>query len=452
MEREREKLIALLLGDLAPEDAPALQARIAGDAALQAQRDSLERQIAAMRNLPDDDVPQAAVDRVMNAVRGFHASPEAVQLARVITLKTFVNIYLPRIAAAALFVLLVGYAVHYIPDGPAPSVGTVIAADGSSYILTNDQLVEAGIGSPVRVKLATGEILLDGGAAVRVLSNGENQQPTVQVDRGRVVVDAARAPSTVDVGGRRVVMAAGTVLSLDYDREHARIVDGGAVVEIQRTSIADVLPHASEAYGIVLDASLLPEAVKRQRVTFFGTQLDGEGFVRSFVEAAAQYGVKREGKYLLYEAGTTHRVGDTEQVEVLSLNLLQGSAQVSSGTQTLDVPASISFTHDRTITNEQRPERSCIWARGMGNAVVDGKLRDVSTGEATLPAGSVIHPDRLVLPQGTERIFVLHGPDFNFPLPGGRMGRLVGLLSSGAEFQLEGSVIRVFVPHSSVAK
>jgi hypothetical protein len=61
-----------------------------------------------------------------------------------------------------------------------------------------------------------------------------------------------------------------------------------------------------------------------------------------------------------------------------------------------------------------------------------------------------------VLPEGEERIFVLDGPDFTFPLPGGRKGRLVGLLSSGAEFEVqkdEGKeIVRVFVPFSRTVR
>lgn len=451
MDAKREQLIALLLGDLSPDEAPAVEARIAGDVTMQAQRDSLERQVTAIRNLPDDDIPQVAVDRVLAAARNFHSEPEAVQLARVITLRAFVNVYLPRVAAAALFVLMVGYAVHYLPAGPEPSVATVIAADGNGWAVTDGELIEARIGAPLRVRFATGEVLLDGGAAVRVSGHGQHQAPQFEVDRGRVVVDAAHAPVQVSAAGRRVELERGSVVALDFDREHARIIEGGAVVEIQRTSIADVVPLANEAFGMHIDDSLLPEAVKRCRVTFFGTSLGKREFAESFVQAASVYGVRLSGNRLLYEAGTTRRVDDTEHDTLLTMTLLQGDAAVSLAMVRAPLTGTVAFTSDGALPAVDRPERTFVWARGMGNSVVDAKLRDVSTGEATLPAGSVIHPDRLVLPQGAERVFVLHGPDFNFPLPGGRKGRLVGLLSSGAEFELEGTVTRVFVPHSSVA-
>lgn len=451
MDRQREKLIALVLGDLQPDEIPGVEAQVSGDVTLQSQRDSLQCQVAAMRALPDDDIPQAAVDRVLEAARHFHEEPEAVQLARVITLRTFINVYLPRIAAAALFVLMVGYAVHYLPEGPQASVATVVAADGNGWAVTDGDLVEARIGSPLRIRFQTGELLLDGGAAVRVSAQGPYKAPQFEVDRGRVVVDAARAPVQLSAAGRSLELEPGAVVALDLDREHARIMDGGAVVEIQRTAIEDVVRAANEAYGMHIDDSLLPDAVKRRRVTFFGTQLGKREFADSFVQAASVYGVRLSGNRLLYEAGTTHRVDDTEFDTLLSVSLLNGAAEISQGNTRQTMPASIAFTRDGALPGAERPEHTFVWARGMGNAVVDAKLRNVSTGDATLPAGSVIHPDRLVLPEGSERIFVLHGPDFNFPLPGGRKGRLVGLLSSGAEFELEGGVTRVFVPHSSVA-
>jgi hypothetical protein len=153
--------------------------------------------------------------------------------------------------------------------------------------------------------------------------------------------------------------------------------------------------------------------------------------------------------------GTTLRVAATDEAEVLNLNLLQGRVNVT-GERRLNLGgrdglASVSlWSSGRVVEGESGPERSCTWARGMGNAAVEAKLSDVRLGESTLPAGTVIHPRKLILPEGEERIFLLEGNDFNFPLPGGHKGRLIALISSGAEFQLEGSATRVFVPHSRV--
>jgi ferredoxin len=77
MDPRREQLIALLLGDLEQDDAMGLEARLAGDAALQRERDTLERHLTAIRALPDDDLPQAAVDRVVAAAAEFNAAPQA---------------------------------------------------------------------------------------------------------------------------------------------------------------------------------------------------------------------------------------------------------------------------------------------------------------------------------------------------------------------------------------
>jgi hypothetical protein len=454
MEAERAQLISLLVGDLDRDEALQLEARFAGDTDLQARHEALRRQVIAIRALPGDDVPQAAVDRLLAAARDFHEEPEAVQLARVISLRAFFSVYLPRVAAAALFAGLVGLAVAYLPEGPSPGVGNVIV-DGLPMVVADGELVSARLGEPLQIKTSGAEILVDGGAAVRLHSQGPFTAPNIEIDRGRVVIDATRGATMVQAGSQALSLERGSVISVERDREYAQIQDSGTVVEIQRTTIEGVLEEARRAYGLNLDGSALPDAVARQRVTFYATQLDADGFKRTFEEAAGQYGVRLMGNRLVYMPGTTLRVAATDEAEVLNLNLLQGRVNVT-GERRLNLGgrdglASVSlWSSGRVIEGESGPERSCTWARGMGNAVVEAKLSDVRLGESTLPAGTVIHPRKLILPEGEERIFLLEGNDFNFPLPGGHKGRLIALISSGAEFQLEGSATRVFVPHSRV--
>jgi hypothetical protein len=457
MDPRREQLIALLLGELEQDEAMVLDARLADDGALQRERDSLERQLTAIRALPEDDLPQAAVDRVVAAAAEFNAEPQAEQLARVITLRTMVSVYLPRIAAAAVFILMVGLAITYIPPGPAPGVGTVATSEGLTRIVTSNEMIEARLGSPLRVSTTTAHVLMDGGAAVSLSGGGKFDAPSIVVDRGRVVVDATGAAVRVHVGGRTLDVEKGAVVAVEMDREHAQILDGGAQVEVQRTTIERVIPLALGEYGLVLDDRDLPEAVRRQRVSFSGTHLNAEAFKRSFEQAASTYGVHIEGNRLVYKQGTPHRVGVSDEPEVVNLDLIQGAASCIGGNRELrlggaDGLVSVSLTRDKLIPESAvSPERTYGWARGMGNAVIDNKLSNVRTGEATLPAGAVIYPDRLLMPEGEDRIFLLEGADFNFPLPGGRMGRLYGTMSSGVLVELEDSPIRVFVPHSRVA-
>lgn len=452
MERDTQQLICLLLGEIEHADAVALEQRLSADADLRAQRDKLARSLQMLRAVPRDDAPEHTIDRLMERAREFHAAPEAAHVARVYTLRSVWSV-LPRVAAAAVLALLVGLTITYLPDGPQPSVGTVADMQGIKRTIVDGELVEAPIGSPVLIRTTTGEILLDGGGALRLRRSGA--QAVVQLDRGRAVVSADRAPATLHAGNHLLTVDSGAVLALDYDREHARVLRGGEVVEVQRTTISDVVDLGREAYGLDLDAADLPEAVLRQRVSFFGTRLDGADFLRSFMQAAADFGVRADGTRLKYEAGTTLRVDEAEGGEVLSLDLLAGSARVAGEEavrlDTRSGATSLSLTPTRRIERTQsNANRAFVWARGLGNVVVDAKLSDVLPGEGTLPAGTVIYSDRLILPEGEERIFVLDGPDANFPLPGGQRGRLIGLMSSGAEFQLEGTVTRVFVPHSRV--
>jgi anti-sigma factor RsiW len=453
MERDEKLLIALMLGELDAAEVARLEARIATEPGLQQQRDRLVRQLAAIRALPVDDAPPELVKQLLSHARAFHEEPESRRLARVITLRSVTRVYLPRIAAALVFAGLVALGVMYTPDGPLPSVGTVLE-NGLARTLTDGELVEAPIGSPVQVRTATGEVWLDGGAALRLLRSGSAATPVLELDRGRALVSATRAPATMHVGAQVIELERGTVLHLDYDREHARILDSGAVVEIQRTPIERVVEIANRAYDLELDASRLPEAVRRQRITFFGTQLDGAAFVRGFSEAASRFGVSVEGSQIHYHPGTTLRIDETEGEEVLNLDLLQGGAIVAGELRIggREGAHSLALTPSRVLTRDaSHVERACVWALGMGNDVVDARLGSVQHGAGTLPAGTVIYPNRqMILPEGEERIFVLDGPDAYFPLPGGLRGRLVGLISSGAEFELENSVVRVFVPHSRV--
>src|SRR5690606_34514718 len=147
----------------------------------------------------------------------------------------------------------------------------------------------------------------------------------------------------------------------------------------------------------------------------------------------------------------------------LNIALLEGSASLRAGAETLQLagrtPEAPNFvsvsaaaaTDARTLDAEALSEQ-VVWAAGAEGAPIR-HLRDVRQSNETLPSRTVIHTDTLVLngEQG-RRIFKLGGPEFDFPLPGGRKGRLVQLTSSGAAFEVEGELVREFVPFGQQAQ
>jgi hypothetical protein len=450
MEPSREKLIALVLGDLPPAEAFELEGLIAADSSLEAQRDVLARQIEAIRAVPAEYPSDVAVARVLAAAAAMDLHDQEEKLGRVISMRSVVTVYLPRVAAIAVFALLVGLTAMVLPEGPAPAVGTVVARDGVSKIVTAGELVEARLAIPLTLKTRTAGVLMDGGSAVSLADDAA--VPAIVLDRGRVVVDARGAAQVVQAGEQRIEIPRGSIVAIERDREHAQIRGDGAEVVVQRETISRVLPLARGEYGLVLDDRDLPRAVRDQRVSFSGTNLDAEGFKQSFAQAASAYGVRIEGSRLIYEQGTPHRVGVSDEPEVVRVELVEGSATCFGAGRELQLggeTVSVSMTRSKVLPEQDAaPERAFGWARGMGHAVLDQRLGNMRDAGATLPAGAVIYPDRLVLPEGEERIFLLEGPDFTFPLPGGMRGRLVGTMSSGALFELQDSPIRVFVPHS----
>ncbi len=454
MDRAREQLISLAMGDLSAAEADRMNAALAADPALQAEYQGLLQRLVVLRSVPADDVPQSVVDRLVRSAVLTDEIPGAEQLAPVISIRTALAVYLPRVAAAAAMVLLVGLTMVYLPEGPPRSVATVTDADGHRSYISQGEMVEARFGSPLRVRTASAELLLDGGSAISFAGMSTHD---IIVDRGRVVVDATHAAAQVKVGAETLRVEQGSVVAIERDREHARILNGGEMVEIQRTSIERVLPLARAEYGLALDDRELPEAVKRQRVTFFGTQLDAEAFRRGFSLALADFGVGIRGDRLVYSPGTPYRVGLGDEPEVVSVTMLHGRAELEGAGRHVLLGGergveSATLTRQGVLPQGAGAyDRSCVWALGMGNAVVDARLANVRAADTTLPAGVLIYPDRVILPEGEERVFLLDGPDFNFPLPGGRKARLVGVLSSGVELEFEDSPIRVFVPHSRIA-
>lgn len=468
----REKLIAWMLGDLSAEESRPLEARLATEAELQRQRSVLEGTLRAARAVPPADVSQAALQRLFSAAALIDPEPEEapaaptahqdadIHVGELIRID-FMRGVLPRVAAVAVIAFVLGLGVWLTPGELQPTVATV-RDDNGLHVVLDGELVEARVGETRRVTFATGEVLLDGASSVRVRSTGAHTAPAFEVVRGRVVVTAAATPLELKVADRDVRLDKGAVLAVDYDRAYANIADNGSVVEVQRVPIGEVAALAEKAYGIKLDVGGIPENVRKYRVSFYGSGLDADAFVDSFIESASRFGITLDDsrRYLGYQSRTGTAPLEEWQLDIA---LLEGSASLRAGAETLqlagrtlEAPNFVSVsaaaaTDARTLDAEALSEQ-VVWAAGAEGAP-SRHLRDVRQSNETLPSRTVIHTDTLVLngEQG-RRIFKLGGPEFDFPLPGGRKGRLVQLTSSGAAFEVEGELVREFVPFGQQAQ
>lgn len=457
MDPKRENLIAWMLGDLSPDAARPLEAKLAGDADMQAERSKLERTLTLIKSVPSDDVSDDAVARLLAAAGKVcpetESETEAEPEAQLIRLDWFRRA-LPRAAAAVMIAFVFGLGVWLTP-GDLPEQVAVVSGEHGSQPVYDGELIESRAGSIRQISFATGEVLMDGASAVRVKSNGQYAAPSFEVERGRVVVTASRTPLNLSVAGREVQMDKGAMLAVNYDRAYANIAADGSVVEVQRMPIGEVAALAEKAYGIKLNAGGLPETVASQRITFYGSNLDKDAFKESFVESAGMFGVTLDetGDYLRYEP-RSGRVIPNEEWQ-LDIAVLEGSVDVkqSGAAIALDSVGKNFVSVSSTKADKTEPmtldaaglDRQVVWAAGTDGALGE-RLHDVKRSVEPLPPRSVIHTDSLVLNgEMGKRIFKLSG-DFNFPLPGGRMGRLVQLTNNGAVFEVKGEVVRVVVP------
>lgn len=454
MDERREKLISMLLGDEPVQ--PGMQQ--------DAEYAQLRLVLAALKADPREDVSDAAVARLLLVAADLDthsdtpiSDPEGELVDEVvhdvadnlIRVNFSLRRALPRIAAVAVIALILGVAVAYTPRGSlAPEVARV---DGTAVI--DGDLIEARAGAPRTITFATGEVLLDGASAVRLYDTGRYSPPRIEVERGRMVLTARSHDVRVAVAGNDIQLAEGGMLAVSYDRAYASIKGDGSLVEVQRMPIEEVAALAGEVYGLQLDLGEVPENIRRQRVTFFGNDLGRAEFLDSFVQAAAGFGIRLAGEKLTYTGAS--RVTPNEEW-ALEIAVLDGSARVTgAGTVTALRPADTNvLALSAAQPTEPRARRlespelleTVVWAAAAGRKL-GGRLDNVRPSAETLPGGSVILSDALVLNgEMGQRIFRLDGPEFDFPLPGGRKGRVVQLLNNGALFEVQGEVVREFVP------
>lgn len=442
-----EMLAALLLGELDQAQEQAVRAALQADPALRQRRDAMELHLRAVRAARPPQPSATALENLFAAAR------RAQPVAPVHSLASWRGV-LVRAAAAVVIAAGVLVGLSNMPVGPGLPTGRV--ADGAWA--HDGELLEAGLGSPRRVSFRGGELLLDGSAAVRMHRTGEFTPPVLELERGRAVVTAQGAPVQVKAGDRTATLDAGSSLAVDWDRPYERVSEGGAHVEVQRLAISQVAELGRRVYSLNINDADLPEEVRRRRISFYGDAMTRDSFVAAFVQAAGRFGVSEEATTsavkLVYR-GAADR-GEGEDESLLRLAVVSGGAVVAGGTAPTRLERRAGAASELVLGSAREPSaqpqtdaalgRMLVWARGRGSEGLDRVLADVDALSQGLPAGSVIHSDRLVLPKGEERVFMLGSAEFSYPLPDGRRGRLVGLLSSGAEFEVRGDARRVFLP------
>ncbi|MBE7491845.1 MAG: hypothetical protein HS108_08865 [Planctomycetes bacterium] len=464
------RLIDFALGELDPAAERALLAEMDRDPALRAQAERIRRNVLLVRAVPANDIAENALARLFAAVRQAATTPAHAgghdSDGKVIPIGGRAWRYAWRAAAAALVAGTVIFGLSQMPQGPAPTVARVLDESGTGWVHDGD-VVEAGIGSRRVVRFAAGEVLLDGASAVRLRRAGDFGPPGIEVLRGRAVISAGMAALSATVAENQIALEPGASVALNYELPYRHVSADGRVVEIQRQTVADVAALGEKTYGIRIDVSGLDPQIRQRRLSFFGNDMTPEAFVASMVEAASRFGVRdiplnQRDVRLVYRGATDRSEG--LDASVLQIALLAGNAVVSREGESLRLAEGTANSFEATSTRGTGTEtrtgdnlaRMVVWAGGLGNAAVDNRLRNVAARGGHLPQGTVIHTDRLVLrkagPNEPERVFLLGGPEFTFPLPGDRKGRLVGLMSTGAEFEVQGETTREFIPLSSLGR
>jgi hypothetical protein len=255
----------------------------------------------------------------------------------------------------------------------------------------------------------------------------------------------------VVVADRTIAMHEGAVLAVNYDRAYANIPEDGSFVEIQRVKIGDVAELAERAYGIELDTSAVPQNVRDIRVTFYGSELNSDKFLDSLVEAVAVYGLRLdENRRALSYRGASGPVKENDEWQ-LDLAVLQGSASIGAGA-TLDDSSNFVSLNAAGKDDSRRLGRDELQSQVVWAAAADGNLREhlpsnVRSSADTLPGGTVIYADKMVLHGDVgKRVYKLGASEYDYVLPGGRKARVVQLTSSGAVLEVQNDLVREFVP------
>lgn len=438
-------IISYLLGDIATtEERKLVDAQLSETPELQQRLEELRRSLNTIQLLPCDDVKQSIVIALLKSAKAEVDGDSAP----IIRLPGFAS----RLAAAAAAIAiagLIGFGAMFMPE---PNDSLVATANGQA--IHNADVIESNIGETREIKLnGGGTVLLDGASAIQIFEQGEFAPPRIEVLHGRAIVTATGdAPVIVTAWQRRIDVLGGSKAAISYDRPFAHVSDNQAIIRSQ--TISDVVALAYKV-GVKIDASGIPEKILQRRVSFFGRDLDSSKFASTFLTSVRTFGVTgvESGNkiQLVYQGASS--TSDGVEARSLEIAALEGQVLVKGSNKTKSISSdTINFLAEYTLKDSVHEQRSETGYRDM---VVWAGLDDGATEAkgSRLPSGTVIHLDKLVVfDDGSERIFKLDGAEYIFPLPDGQSGRVIGLMSSGAEFEYkEGDKVkRVFIPFSKL--
>ncbi len=459
------QLPSYLIGDLSPKEAAMLEGHLDVDPQAKAAKDSMARQLLPVMNLPAPEVSEPALTKLFSDAKRELEKP----VYQASTMWQDLRAVAWRVAAVLVVGAVLGLSIYGLTPGNTV-VGQLTTANGVVQVLRAGDVIETPQGIPMTLELKSSgaRVDMDGSAALKVSRSGADT--VVQILRGRVIVGAGAKSQLVECGESSISIEAHSVAAIDYDTPFRRIVGQGAVVELQRQTIADVALDAERLYGGRIETSALPERVAKRRISLYGMGLRRDEFMAAFMSAVERYGVtfKAEGKNLLLSyAGTAGNTAD-ESESVLKVAPLSGKLQFNQEGVLRELSESRSqavVVEDGTVTNLEsaagamKAQRMVVWAGRTDmpyfklDATVSNYITDADRNggkvvvASALPAGTVLTEGGLRFKSGA---LIKVGDQIEIALPGAKGGKLLGVMSSGIEVAKgDDANTRFFVPVSA---
>ncbi len=465
----REAIVQLpsyLAGDLSPKEAAILEGHLDVNPEAKAAKERMARQLTPLVNLPAPEVGEAALRQLFDRARDEikKIEPDPVRDLWHLLTRPSVARWTMRAAAVLVAAAAVGGLAYAVLNPASSIVGREVDLAGRVRQVRDGEVVQAAHGRPVTLQLAGGTVQMDGSSALRV--SRDKDGPVVDVRRGRVIVEAGAMTVRVRADGHEFGVVARSVGAFELDTAYENIEGRGALVEIQRQTISRVARIGERLYGVTLDVARLPDDVAERRVSMHGVALKRDDFISSFRNAAQRFGVVFKetpgGFDLSYQAGAPGSDLD-RQSSILSVASVHGEVVYHAGSL---ARAHIKLKGEgdnfaRIVGGEALPSRRddmvqhmVVWAARSdlgahfkANESVISLGGKVVTVPTPLPHGSVISADTVQVPDGkggAPRIFKLG--DADFPVPGGKLGKVVSLTGGGIELEVKGENGRYYVP------
>jgi len=459
------QLPAYLIGDLSPKEAAMLEGHLDVNPEAREAKEQLSRQLLPVMNLPAPDVGEAALARLFMEARRELAKPERQpDFSWRENARFFMRVAAVLVATAVLGVVVAGV----IPSG-SNVVGSLVTVGNDVRVVRQNELVETPQGVPMTLELkaAGARIDLDGSSALVV--RGRGHESSIEIMRGRVIVGASSHNVHITCGEAEVVVLPRSVAAIDFDAPFERIRGKGAVIELQRQTIAHVARVSERLFGGRIDTAGLPAEVANRRVSIYGNGLRREEFMAAFKSAAERHGVvftaDSRDFALTYNQGTAGSSID-ESESILKVASLQGTVEfigekkteLSDRSNSVVVFANGTLTKSSDAEGAARAQRMVVWAgrsdmphfklsETVSNYIAMGQGGGrVITVATALPVGTVLSHDSIRYGGTLVRV----GEPVKLSLPGANGGRLMGGLSSGIEVSADDPAgTRYFVPISN---